>query len=220
VAEEAGLVGTRAVAVIHDPSSGPTDDPGRVFLTSRGRVCIKYTFIMREERGAPVGGSGAEPEVRLDPNEHSDMAWATEEEVHSGMLTGDRTVELTFTHEDQRRIIIEAFRMLKGGQEQHRQQHPAAMWSFFVKMPTFRELRDARHTTRNPAVPAPKTWFGLDLRTVVLVVLAVIAILNIIGIVTTAGFLFNPFVWILLIVEIINLIANIVAFWAVFRLIP
>ena len=54
----------------------------------------------------------------VDPVEHADYAWVTEEEVVSGrMKREDREMELEFTFEEQREVILRAFELRRGGEE-------------------------------------------------------------------------------------------------------
>lgn len=111
--EEAGLVAS---------SIGPQVGEGHVFFTRSGRMVCKFTFMVEAQEGQPqedrpaddVCDLVAEPRVKLDPNEHQNYVWVTEGEATVGRV---RDVELVFTHREQRRVVLEGFRMrreLKG----------------------------------------------------------------------------------------------------------
>jgi len=101
--EEAGLIAT---------SVGPLVDDGYVFLTISGNVVCKYSFLVGIADGLDqdlaLGGGQRWVKVRLDPNEHQNHVWATEEEVELGR-TGD--VVLKFTTAEQKQIILDAFQV-------------------------------------------------------------------------------------------------------------
>ncbi|UNI22509.1 hypothetical protein JDV02_008393 [Purpureocillium takamizusanense] len=78
---------------------GKGSQDGAVFFSRRGLRIIKYSFLVEAEE--PV-------EIVLDPNEHAQFLWATEEEVRAGKV-GD--VKLTMTTDQQAATIREAFRL-------------------------------------------------------------------------------------------------------------
>ncbi|KAJ3532868.1 hypothetical protein NM208_g8243 [Fusarium decemcellulare] len=81
--EEAGLELRHIRQVIPDGFNGR---PGAVFTNRTGkRFFCKFSFIVDVEQGQ---------EVKLDPKEHQDFVWATEEEVRNE-ATGDRKIPLT-----------------------------------------------------------------------------------------------------------------------------
>ena len=92
--EETGL---KAVSV------GPAIGEGYHFPVGSGRTACKYSFLV--EVVSQAGESG-KVEVQLDPNEHQNHVWATEEEVRAGRV-GD--IALKFTSSDQEKAILEAF---------------------------------------------------------------------------------------------------------------
>ena len=92
--EEAGLTIT---------SIGPQVGEGHIFLTTSGKVVCKFHFIVEAEKGAD--GS---MHVKLDPNEHQNHVWATEEEIKA-RRTGD--LELKFTTNEQEAVVQEAFKV-------------------------------------------------------------------------------------------------------------
>ncbi|KAL2128654.1 hypothetical protein VTI74DRAFT_8900 [Chaetomium olivicolor] len=98
----------------------------QVFLTSRGLAVAKVSFevevdetsddVVNEERGGLVDGEDQGlPEVVLDPNEHVRFLWATEQECRARRaVVRDRegreeVVEVVFTTEDQRKVVLEGF---------------------------------------------------------------------------------------------------------------
>jgi 8-oxo-dGTP pyrophosphatase MutT (NUDIX family) len=104
--EEAGLV-TKSIVGVIDPD-------GRVFCTRSGKAVCKFEFFVDVDLGAGVDGEA--PRVSLDPNEHVDFVWATEGECVAGQRTGEgeeQCVELVFTNEAQRVVVLEAFRRVK-----------------------------------------------------------------------------------------------------------
>jgi len=95
--EETGL---RAVSV------GPLVGGGYVFATRSGKVVCKYNFLVETDREAE--GKEHWVKVRLDPNEHQNHVWATEEEVRAGCVG---KVDVKFTTAEQRQVILDAFQM-------------------------------------------------------------------------------------------------------------
>lgn len=112
VREETGLVVTRILSlVVHDEAGGHGEgiDGGYLIRTTRGKLIPKYTFL------ADVEDSGC---VRLDPEEHQDYVWATEEECRAKMAARDAgvqgdVVELDFTTGAQEEAILSAFSLRK-----------------------------------------------------------------------------------------------------------
>ncbi len=95
--EEAGLVATRARHVV---SEGPDRPPGHVFTNRTGKKFFcRFVFAVDVESC---------DEVRLDPNEHQDYAWVSEEEVRAQRI-GDRDIPIT--HPTMRATILESFRL-------------------------------------------------------------------------------------------------------------
>ncbi|KAI3391769.1 hypothetical protein diail_6818 [Diaporthe ilicicola] len=101
VREESGL-GVRRVASSVWPGEGLA--AGAVFTTTRGRFVFKLTFVAEVEDSAAV---------RLDPNEHQDFVWATEEECRARRVErsaeGKGVTELVFTTAAQEKDILKAF---------------------------------------------------------------------------------------------------------------
>ncbi|KAI9771039.1 MAG: hypothetical protein M1839_002975 [Geoglossum umbratile] len=83
---------------------GPGEE-GHIFFTRKGlRVC-KFTFE------AEVESTEA---VRLDPSEHQNYIWVTEEECRRHRAgDGDSVVEIKFTTSAQEATILEGFRLRK-----------------------------------------------------------------------------------------------------------
>lgn len=113
VREEAGLAVTRIVSlVVHDEAGGQGEgiDGGYLIRTTRGKRIPKYTFL------ADVEDSDC---VRLDPEEHQDYVWATEEECRAkraardAAVEGGDVVELDFTTGAQEEAILNAFVLRK-----------------------------------------------------------------------------------------------------------
>ncbi|RYP92283.1 hypothetical protein DL770_001596 [Monosporascus sp. CRB-9-2] len=75
-----------------------------VFFSRRGLRVRKFSFVVGVEEGPA--------EVRLDPAEHVAFLWVTEEEARRGRH-GD--VALEFTTPRQREVVLEAFKMMRGG---------------------------------------------------------------------------------------------------------
>lgn len=77
---------------------------GDVFRTTRGKHVCKFTFVVEAENSS---------EVRLDPNEHQDYVWATEEECRAKRAErsseGKSDTELVFTTALQEAAILRAF---------------------------------------------------------------------------------------------------------------
>ncbi|KAF3350287.1 hypothetical protein VdG2_02102 [Verticillium dahliae VDG2] len=67
-----------------------------------GRTWVKHSFLVEVE-GV---GAQAPPLVRLDPEEHQDHVWATEEDVRTDQV-GERT--LAWTSEEQKADVLRAF---------------------------------------------------------------------------------------------------------------
>lgn len=83
---------------------GPAD--GQVFVTPRKHLKIcKYTFEAEVE---------STEDVKLDPNEHQNYLWATEEECRSyEVKDGDSIIKINFTTKAQEDTILEGFGLRK-----------------------------------------------------------------------------------------------------------
>ncbi|KAM7184414.1 hypothetical protein V8F20_012237 [Naviculisporaceae sp. PSN 640] len=108
VFEETGLKVTDIQALIDDTCE---------FGNKKGTVkARKFTFLVDFERH-----SEAEEEVKvmLNPAEHQDVMWASEEDVLRGEEVGREAGgggrKIAFAFEDQRERILEAFKILKAG---------------------------------------------------------------------------------------------------------
>lgn len=101
--EESGLVAAR---INHIVTEGPDLAPGTVFTNRTGkRFFCKFSFDVEVQQG----------DVKLDPNEHQDHLWVTEEEARAERV-GERAIPLT--GEQMRRLVAEAFRLRKLSKEQ------------------------------------------------------------------------------------------------------
>lgn len=105
--EESGLEVKRFVACVGD---GDGLNAGAVFTTTRGRFVFKLTFVVE------VKDSSA---VKLDPEEHQDYVWATEEECRAKLVerSAERkgSTELVFTTPAQKAAIMRAFEIRRNG---------------------------------------------------------------------------------------------------------
>jgi 8-oxo-dGTP pyrophosphatase MutT (NUDIX family) len=82
---------------------GPGD--GIVFFTRKGLKVCKYTLEVEVE---------STEGVKLDPNEHQNYIWVTEEECRGHKVEdGDSVVEIKFTTPAQDATILEGFRLRK-----------------------------------------------------------------------------------------------------------
>jgi 8-oxo-dGTP pyrophosphatase MutT (NUDIX family) len=95
--EEAGLVVTRVRRAV---TEGQGRGEGSLFANRKGtRFYCRFSFEVAVE---------AWEGVSLDPNEHQDFVWATEEEVRRGVV-GERRIEVS--NFQMKRLILEAFRL-------------------------------------------------------------------------------------------------------------
>lgn len=105
VREESGLKVKRMEAAVRE---GEDVGAGDIFNATRGRVFSKFTFVVEAENSS---------EVRLDPNEHQDYVWATEEEFRAKRVErlgeGKGVTELVFTTPAQEAAIARAFKWRK-----------------------------------------------------------------------------------------------------------
>lgn len=105
VREESGLHVTRVRRLVRiADGDGETDRlrGGHLFHTTRGRKIVKYTFVVEVDDAS---------EVKLDPNEHQDYVWATEDEYRSKrvMRQAGSELRLQFTTPAQEETILAAF---------------------------------------------------------------------------------------------------------------
>ncbi|KAI8299795.1 hypothetical protein K4K59_002048 [Colletotrichum sp. SAR11_240] len=99
--EEAGLTAARIVRVV---TEGADREPGSVFTNRTGKIFFcRFAFEVEVE----TGEGEVEGAVRIDPEEHQDFVWATEEEVRAGRV-GDK--EIPATNGQMMRIILDGFR--------------------------------------------------------------------------------------------------------------
>ncbi|KXH69174.1 NUDIX domain-containing protein [Colletotrichum salicis] len=100
--EEAGL---EAVEIVRVVSEEEGREPGSVFTNRSGtRVFCRFAFEVRVRED---GGKGMEERVRIDPEEHCDYVWASEEEVRRERV-GER--EIPITNGQMARLILDGFR--------------------------------------------------------------------------------------------------------------
>lgn len=98
--EEAGLVATRIVEVVGGRQS---------FFTRRGRSIGKVNFLVEVEvHGKDHGEDGVE--VKLDPNEHVQHVWVSEEEARAKKAGN---IDLAYTTRHQEETIYQAFQIWK-----------------------------------------------------------------------------------------------------------
>ncbi|KAK2605567.1 hypothetical protein N8I77_008396 [Diaporthe amygdali] len=99
--EESGLKVSRIASSV---SPGEGLAAGAVFRTTRGRSVFKVTFVVDVEDSSAV---------KLDPNEHQDNVWATEEECRAKRVErsgeGKGATALVFTTAAQEEAILTAF---------------------------------------------------------------------------------------------------------------
>jgi len=93
--EEAGL---KAKSILHT-----VGDP-HIFPTRSGETVCKFTFLVEVETN-----SDGEFDVTLDPKEHQQFVWATEEDVKAKR---SGKVELRFTTRELENTVIEAFKII------------------------------------------------------------------------------------------------------------
>jgi 8-oxo-dGTP pyrophosphatase MutT (NUDIX family) len=80
-------------------------DNGHVFFTRKGLKVCKYSFETEVE---------STEGVRLDPKEHQNYIWVTEEECRSHKVEdGNSVLEIKFTTPAQEATILEGFRLRK-----------------------------------------------------------------------------------------------------------
>lgn len=101
--EESGLKVRNVEAAVWE-GEGTGAGARQVFRTTRGKHICKFTFVVETEDSR---------KVKLDPNEHQDYAWATEEECRARRVVrsedGRRVTELVFTTSAQEAAILRAF---------------------------------------------------------------------------------------------------------------
>ncbi|KAH8600228.1 NUDIX hydrolase domain-like protein [Bisporella sp. PMI_857] len=93
--EEAGLTATAVLDVVEE-GDDLTD-------TLNGSIWRKMTFLVEVENAA-----SETLDVKLDPNEHEDFLWATEEESRNGSV-GDKII--SWISEGQKETVLRAFAM-------------------------------------------------------------------------------------------------------------
>lgn len=104
--EESGLRVTRVRGLLRAPDAGAETEGlegGFSFAIRRGtKLIVKYTFVVDVEDA---------DKVQLDPKEHQDYVWATEEECRSKRVARQGRPELTleFSMAKQEEMILKAF---------------------------------------------------------------------------------------------------------------
>ncbi|KAK3301680.1 NUDIX hydrolase domain-like protein [Chaetomium strumarium] len=103
--EESGLVLKDVVREVGE---------AQIFLTRSRKRVAKFTFEVDVETPVP----GVLPEVALDPAEHMDFIWATEEECQLGKKAGGppsglglETMDIEFTSDEQKASILQGFEL-------------------------------------------------------------------------------------------------------------
>jgi 8-oxo-dGTP pyrophosphatase MutT (NUDIX family) len=95
--EEAGLVAKRVCYIIND---GPDKKPGYLFTNRTGkRFYCRFSFSVLVESC---------DHVKLDPNEHQDFVWASEDEVRS-QTAGGKSIQIV--NPETQALILEAFKL-------------------------------------------------------------------------------------------------------------
>ncbi|KAK4936323.1 hypothetical protein LTR10_022751 [Elasticomyces elasticus] len=90
--EEAGLTATTV---------GPQIAERQIFSTRTGKTVCKFEFLVEAEKT-----QNGTLNVKLDPREHQNYVWATEDQVKAGEVDD---VRLRFTHSKQEASVLEAF---------------------------------------------------------------------------------------------------------------
>ncbi|KIH91009.1 hypothetical protein SPBR_02030 [Sporothrix brasiliensis 5110] len=118
--EEAGLVATRFTHLVPQPAEAPlrdaTEAPPPYFKDHAGYVYTNRTGTVLYLRFAFHVLVQSTDKVTLDPDEHQDYVWATEEEVRNGMTAAYRDIPATVPAT--RAYILEAFRLRRQAKEQ------------------------------------------------------------------------------------------------------
>lgn len=97
--EEAGLKAKRFTHVV---TQGPDREPGDVFTNRTGtRLFCRFSFNVEVENS---------DHVRLDPNEHQNFAWVTEDQVRQQRI-GEMSIPIT--NQNVQSLMLEAFRLKK-----------------------------------------------------------------------------------------------------------
>lgn len=98
--EEAGLLAKRFTHLV---PGGPNGEAGAVFTNRTGLIFFcRFGFNVEVE---------SVEHVRLDPNEHQDYLWATEDEVEQEKV-GARDIPMT--HPLAKKLLLEGFRLRAG----------------------------------------------------------------------------------------------------------
>lgn len=100
--EETGLKARHIRALVDDKTE----------FEGRGGIWRKITCLVEVQDSEKDDGSARMPQVSLEPLEHQDFLWATEEEINRGQ-TGDKDIK--FAYEVQRETIKAAFDIVGEG---------------------------------------------------------------------------------------------------------
>ena len=96
--EESGLMAKRFTHLVAE-GQGQHFDQGQTFPNStKTKIWCRFTFHVEVENC---------DQVKLDPNEHQDFAWVSEDEVRDGQVD---TRDLQITREAVTALILKAFR--------------------------------------------------------------------------------------------------------------
>lgn len=101
--EESGLVAKRFTHIV---TQGPDKEPGETFQNrNRTKTFVRFAFHVEVESC---------DDVKLDPNEHQNHAWASEEDIRQQKLDGK---DMSITRWTVQALFLEAFRLRrkKGG---------------------------------------------------------------------------------------------------------
>lgn len=97
--EESGLIAKRFTHII---TQGPDKEPGETFQNRlRTKIFIRFTFHVEVESC---------DDVKLDPNEHQNYVWASEDEVRQQKIDGR---DISITRWTVQALFLEAFRLRK-----------------------------------------------------------------------------------------------------------
>jgi len=91
-------------------SIGPLVGSPQRFTSRKGKEVCKFNFLVGTE-SATSGKEGKGMDVKLDPKEHQNFVWASEEEVKAGKV-GE--LEIEFTMKDLEATVLEAFAIKDG----------------------------------------------------------------------------------------------------------
>lgn len=97
--EESGLSARHFTHII---TEGPDQEPGQIYPNSTGtKIWCRFSFIVEVESCE---------NVKLDPMEHQNFAWATEDEIRDQQIGNSKH---PLTNQGMVSLILEAFRLRK-----------------------------------------------------------------------------------------------------------